>query len=435
MTLGRVIYEDYKKNILLENYSIYYKEWDKNQFVESIIRCIDEKYNILMYREPDHHDKLLLDTIEIGDKEVSYTSYKNSKTLAHKYEERHLNNLFTIMLYFRHNTICQYLNIVNDYEYKLHHYVTFFDMDKSIIEQVYFHYNMLLLNQQNYTQPMYSIYMNPVIVRNLNIEPKTMGFFQKEDIHKTLLIYMSGGIGDNIMYSRFIKQIAQMNHNIIFLVYDNLFWIYEYIYRDCLNVDVVPFCDRGKITKFDYHCNVSYLHYALELDYKDIYIDYFPELPSYPVDVLLYTKPIMVINWKGNSDNSHERHNRSIPLSKCIPLFECNHIQWITITQDITSEEQLLLDQYNVKSYSLDQSDESFRYSISILKQIQGMITTDTSLAHLCGTLGINTYVLLSAGCDWRWTKNKTTNWYPNVTLIRQSKPFEWNLDELIHLL
>jgi len=68
MTLGRVIYEDYKKNILLENYSIYYKEWDKNQFVESIIRCIDEKYNILMYREPDHHDKLLLDTIEIGDK-------------------------------------------------------------------------------------------------------------------------------------------------------------------------------------------------------------------------------------------------------------------------------------------------------------------------------------------------------------------------------
>jgi len=42
MTLGRVIYEDYKKNILLENYSIYYKEWDKNQFVESIIRCIDE---------------------------------------------------------------------------------------------------------------------------------------------------------------------------------------------------------------------------------------------------------------------------------------------------------------------------------------------------------------------------------------------------------
>jgi len=89
-------------------------------------------------------------------------------------------------------------------------------MDKSIIEQVYFHYNMLLLNQQNYTQPMYSIYMNPVIVRNLNIEPKTMGFFQKEDIHKTLLIYMSGGIGDNIMYSRFIKQIAQMNHNIIF---------------------------------------------------------------------------------------------------------------------------------------------------------------------------------------------------------------------------
>ncbi len=83
---------------------------------------------------------------------------------------------------------------------------------------------------------------------------------------------MSGGIGDNIMYSRFIKQISQTNHNIIFLIYDNLFWIYEYIYRDCLNVVVVPFCDRGKITKFDYHCNVSYLHFALELVGLQIYL-------------------------------------------------------------------------------------------------------------------------------------------------------------------
>lgn len=56
------------------------------------------------------------------------------------------------------------------------------------MEQVYFHYDMLLLNKQNYTQPMYSIYMNPVIVHHLNIEPKTMGFFQKEDNHKTILI-------------------------------------------------------------------------------------------------------------------------------------------------------------------------------------------------------------------------------------------------------
>jgi len=29
MNLGRVIYEDYKKNILVEQYSIYYKEWGK----------------------------------------------------------------------------------------------------------------------------------------------------------------------------------------------------------------------------------------------------------------------------------------------------------------------------------------------------------------------------------------------------------------------
>lgn len=431
MTLGSVIYEEYKQNILIDRFSIYYDEFDKHS--ESVIRCIDEKYKILFYYEPDDYDKQLLDKIHIGDKETSYRSYEISTHLADKYEKKHLNNLFTITLYFRHNTLCNYLNKPNPYEYKLHHLVKFFDLDESIKEQIYFHYGMLLLKNKNYKEDKYSIFMNPVYVPHLNISPTTMGFFKHDDRNKTLLVYMSGGIGDNIMYSRFIRQLCQRDHQVIFLVYDNLYWIYSHIYKDISNLRIVSYKDRDTIGHFDYHINVCRLHHALGLDYKDIYVDYIEDLPSYPNDICL-NENTYIINWKGCHKNEHELHNRGISLESCIPLFKMKHIHWISITKDIPPNEQHILDQYNVKCYDLDEPSESFRHSISLLKCVKGVISTDTSLAHICGTLNISCYTLLSAGCDWRWTRDKTTNWYPTMNLIRQDSPFDWSnvIEQLI---
>ena len=47
-------------------------------------------------------------------------------------------------------------------------------------------------------------------------------------MNKTLLIYKSGGIGDIIMYARFIRKICetQSKNKIIFTVDDNLVWLF-----------------------------------------------------------------------------------------------------------------------------------------------------------------------------------------------------------------
>jgi len=441
MTLGRIIYEEYTKNISIDTYSVFYDEFKKttNQDeINSIIQCIDEKYKIILYYEPDNNDKILIDTIKIGDKETTYKSYENCQLLVNKYKDKHLNNLFTITLYFRYNTICNYLNKTNIYEYKLHHYMKFFNNDESIKDEVYFHYGMLLLNKQQYNESSkYIIFLNPVKVIHLNIEPKTMCFFKNGDVNKTLLVYMSGGIGDNIMYSRFIRKLCETynNNKILFLVYDSLFWIYSNIYKDIEQLTIIPYHYRETIGYFDYHINVSRLFNVLDLDYKDIYIEYFPELPSYPIDIYI-KKPTIIINWKGGSNNSHEQYNRGINLELYIPLLKNTNIQWISITQNITDEERCILNEYNVQHLVLDQH-ESFRHSTTLLKKVNCVITTDTSLAHMCGTLGLDCYILLTCGCDWRWTHNKTTNWYPKMNLIRQNIQFDWTnvIQELITII
>jgi ADP-heptose:LPS heptosyltransferase len=49
------------------------------------------------------------------------------------------------------------------------------------------------------------------------------------------------------------------------------------------------------------------------------------------------------------------------------------------------------------------------------------VITTDTSIAHLAGALGRPVWVALNAAADWRWLLERTDSpWYPGMRLFRQ---------------
>ena len=39
----------------------------------------------------------------------------------------------------------------------------------------------------------------------------------------------------------------------------------------------------------------------------------------------------------------------------------------------------------------------------AVLERLLGVITVDTAVAHLAGSLGVPTALLLSTPCDWRW--------------------------------
>jgi len=137
-----------------------------------------------------------------------------------------------------------------------------------------------------------------------------------------------------------------------------------------------------------------------------------------------------IFNWKGNSQNGHEKYNRQMELKNAIPLFKISNINWIVITKDITIKESNILKKYNVDYYGniLDNGTNCYEDSISIIKNVDGVFSTDTSLVHLSANLNVKTYVMLTLGCEWRWTKtDKNTNWYPDSILLRQHKFNDWS--------
>ena len=56
------------------------------------------------------------------------------------------------------------------------------------------------------------------------------------------------------------------------------------------------------------------------------------------------------------------------------------------------------------------------------------MISVDTAVAHLAGSLGKPVWLLNRYNPDWRWLLERNDSpWYPSMQIFRQSKAGDWN--------
>jgi ADP-heptose:LPS heptosyltransferase len=76
-----------------------------------------------------------------------------------------------------------------------------------------------------------------------------------------------------------------------------------------------------------------------------------------------------------------------------------------------------------------DSGARDLQETAEIIAGLDLVVTVDTAVAHLAGSLGKPTWVLLPAhGCDWRWLRDRLDSpWYPSVRLYRQAAPGGWS--------
>jgi hypothetical protein len=62
-----------------------------------------------------------------------------------------------------------------------------------------------------------------------------------------------------------------------------------------------------------------------------------------------------------------------------------------------------------------------FAETAALIRNLDLVITVCTSVAHVAGTLGKETWVMLPYVGDWRWLDGRDDSpWYPAVRLFRQ---------------
>lgn len=72
---------------------------------------------------------------------------------------------------------------------------------------------------------------------------------------------------------------------------------------------------------------------------------------------------------------------------------------------------------------------KTFRETANLIAGLGLVITVDTSVAHLAGSMGKPTWLMLPRiGCDWRWLRDRADSpWYPSMRLFRQPVRDDWS--------
>jgi hypothetical protein len=131
--------------------------------------------------------------------------------------------------------------------------------------------------------------------------------------------------------------------------------------------------------------------------------------------------------FSGNFGHKHDV-DRSIPAEKFHQLTKTKGATFFSLQKDVRPDDIKALNKMPWVS-DLGTHFKSFNDTAAALRHLDLVISVDTSVAHLAGSLGVPTWTLLSChGTDWRWQqKREDSPWYPSMQLLRQERRYDWD--------
>lgn len=246
---------------------------------------------------------------------------------------------------------------------------------------------------------------------------------------RTILLHAEQGLGDTLQFVRYADAVAERGGRVVLEA------------QPCLRRLLRSFSDRVEIIgrgdplpHFDVHCPLLSLPGIFRTSLATIptgapYLLAERDLVELWRERLPKDGFLVGINWQGNPTAAVEQ-GRSVPLRHFAPLAAIPGIRLISL-QKYHGLEQLgdrpAGMKVEVLSPEFDRGPDAFIDTAAIMANLDLVISSDTSAAHLAGALGRPVWVLLRHLPEWRWLLGREDSpWYPTAKLFRQTEPGDW---------
>ena len=243
---------------------------------------------------------------------------------------------------------------------------------------------------------------------------------------RTILLHTEQGFGDSIMFYRFAHNLAEAGLNVILHCQPAL----KRFFSD-QNPNIEVLGTNTAAPPHDVHASLMSLPFIMGLN-KEETLSLPKTSPNHDKATLDFdstntSDKKIAITWASKTD-SETGEKKSIPYSKFNRLFDVPNCQFYSV--QMNTEATAIADMNSRSNIqNLEESILDFKDTADFLSAMDLVISVDTAVAHLAGTLQVPTWVILPYAADWRWRMHRADSpWYPTMRLFRQQNPGNWDI-------
>ena len=237
---------------------------------------------------------------------------------------------------------------------------------------------------------------------------------------KSIVVYNEQGLGDSIQFSKYIIPLTKKAKKVTFVVQKNI----QKLFKENINNLSLETVETSKGNKYDFKIALGSLikfFYKEKIEFNGVLIQSDKNLDLKWKNQISNTKLNVGLAWSGSFNGPNEPY-RSISLKMLEKIFSLNAsfycLQNEIWDRDLEYFQSLKL--INCSKYDLNEI-------ASIIKNLDLIISVDTSILHLSASLNKETLGVLSLYPDWRWGKFNNINPYPSLKIFKQKAFYDWN--------
>jgi tetratricopeptide (TPR) repeat protein len=248
---------------------------------------------------------------------------------------------------------------------------------------------------------------------------------------RSIVVYAEQGLGDIVQFCRYLPLLKQRGATVCVLVAARMHAILRAAFPE---IPLLADISQVETHRFDFHCAMMSLPLHFQTTLASIPATV-PYLKSDPGKTAMWRKKIgshgfrVGICWQGNP-NGDVDIGRSIPLEAFAPLGSVADVRLISLQKnDGVIQLECLKNELKVETLgpNFDSGPDAFVDTLAAMENVDLVITSDTSIAHVAGALARPVWVALKNVPDWRWMLNREDcPWYPTMRLFRQDARDNW---------